>query len=479
MNKSIFYKITTLLLCFISLGVYGQNQSKTYKESFNVSNDAVIEINTSHADIEFETWGKNEVVIEATIELSEISEDEAERYFENNPIMIMGNSQKIEVTSEGNMAFNSNLFSNLNFHFEMPEMPEVSEIIELIEFEEMPPLPNANFHKFDHEAYKKDGEVYMKKWQKEFSKGFDKDYEKKIEEWGKRMEERAERLQQRRIEHAERIEARAERLEERAEQRQELQEQRQELHVQRNERAKQRAEISRQRGSTQNMFIHNDSMSTGSSNIFNFRKNRGEGNFKIKKTIKIKMPKSVKLKMNIKHGEVKLAENTKNLNATLSHARLQAKTIDGEDTTIIASYSPISVQYWNVGELESNYSEQVLLNEVGNLNLNSTSSEITINHLLQSLKATNNFGPIHIESISNNFKNIDVALQNAELILQLPNTSFSINVKSENSKLTKPSSLSLSKTENNGVVQNKGHHLNMNDDKKIQITSKYSEVILQ
>jgi len=99
MKKITLFKKSIILICLISIGAYGQNQSKTYRESFNVDDDAVLEINTSHADIEFETWDKNEVVIEATIELEDISDEEADRYFERNPVEIMGNSQKIEIST--------------------------------------------------------------------------------------------------------------------------------------------------------------------------------------------------------------------------------------------------------------------------------------------------------------------------------------------------------------------------------------------
>ena len=82
------------------------------------------------------------------------------------------------------------------------------------------------------------------------------------------------------------------------------------------------------------------------------------------------MPKSTKLKMNVRHGEVKLAENTRNMDATLSYSRLLASTIDGEKTKIVASYSPVSVQRWNYGNLNLNFSEEVALKDVNILNLN-------------------------------------------------------------------------------------------------------------
>lgn len=486
MNRITLFK-KTVVLCLISIGVYGQNQSKIFKETFNVGNDAVLEINTSHADIEFETWDKNEVVIEATIELSEISDEDAERYFDRNRVKIMGNSEKIEVsTGGGSSLFTSNSFGNLDFHFEMPdidpiiiempEMPEMHELPELFEMHEMPPLPPMHFHKFDHEAYRKDGKEYMKKWQEEFSKGFDKEYEKKIEEWGKRMEERAERLELRREERAERMEERAQRNTERAEERAERMKK---VHEKREAMMVKRTEMRKHRDSTHFLFIDSDGNRSSGSNKFYFNSDGHEGNIKIKKTIKIKMPKSVKLKMNVRHGEVKLAENVKNLKATLSHARLFAKTIEGNDTAIIASYSPVSVQNWNYGQLQADYSENVNLKEVGSLILKSTSSDITIDRLLTNLTASNNFGPIRIKSISKNFKDLDVSLRNAELTFKLPETSFNIYVTGTTSKLTAPISLNLNKTKNGQVTINKGYHIKNNSDKSIKINSKYSGVIIQ
>lgn len=485
MNRTTLFKSTTILLCLISMGAFGQGQSKTYNETFNVGEETVLEINTSHADIEFETWDKNEVVIEATIELTDVSEEDAETYFENGGIEILGNSKKITISTgaENTWLFRHSVGGLNNFHFEMPEvgpvivdMPEMEELHEIITAEAMPPLPPQHFHPFDHEAYKKDGEKYMKKWQKEFTKGFDKEYEKKIEEWGKRMEERAERMEKRRKQMKVRAEARSEHLFERAKERAERQKESEEK---RRVMLLERSEMRKNSDSPHSLFIQNDSINFGGPNIFYFNSDGHEGNIKIKKTIKIKMPKSVKLKMNVRHGEVKLAENTKNLKATLSHARLLATNIDGDDTAIIASYSPVSVLQWNYGQLQADYSENVELREVHNLTLKSTSSDITIDRLLTNLTANSSFGPIRINEISKDFKDLDVSLQNAELIFELPKTSFNIYVNGTSSKLSTPLALSLNKTKNHNSVINKGYHLKNNSGRSIIINSKYSEVIME
>jgi hypothetical protein len=46
---------------FITTGAFAQTKSKTFKETFNVGENTVVNINTSNTDIEFETWNKNQI----------------------------------------------------------------------------------------------------------------------------------------------------------------------------------------------------------------------------------------------------------------------------------------------------------------------------------------------------------------------------------------------------------------------------------
>ena len=96
------FKTLAIVQCLISMGwAYGQKETKTYNETFRVSKDAVLNIDTSHADIEFETWGKNEVVVEAVISIEGASAEEAQRYFEKESFEILGNSNKVEIKTKG------------------------------------------------------------------------------------------------------------------------------------------------------------------------------------------------------------------------------------------------------------------------------------------------------------------------------------------------------------------------------------------
>ncbi|WP_149275266.1 hypothetical protein [Pareuzebyella sediminis] len=478
LRKQVFKSIT-MLLCLISIGGYGQKREKTFSERFNVSENSVLEINTSYADIEFDTWNKDEISIEATIELEGVSEEEAKNYFDSEGFEIVGNSKKVVLNSRNTGPWFFQHHENLtNIHVEIPEMPEFEsfdfdfDFSDIGDLPSMPPPPNPNF---DYEAYKKDGEAYLKNWQKNFEKNFGEPYQKKMEEWQrkmevkqKEMEKRREKIEEKRMEEqAERIEAIAKASAKRVERQMEAQQRR----LERNQKHWATQD------STPSFFLHHDDIPAG-SNTFYFKSQGENKNYKVKKTIKIRMPKSTKLKLNVRHGEVKLAESTTNMNATLSHASLFATTIDGDKTTISASYSPVSVEKWNYGQLQADYSASVDLKEVLNLRLNAISSDVTIENLMKTAFIKNDFGPILIKTISKDFETLDISMQNAELFCNLPKTAYTIYVNSTDSDFEGPNDLKVKKTTNHGNEILRGYYLHKDAAQSITLTAKYSEINL-
>ncbi|MFH6601933.1 hypothetical protein ACEZ3G_00480 [Maribacter algicola] len=484
------FKSFVLALGLISIGAYGQKQTKTFEERFKVADGAVLDINTSHADIEFETWNNNEIFIQAIIELDGVSDEEAKDYFESDNLEILGNSKKVTITSE---AENSWLFGhsvdvldNFDFQFEYPVIPNmdsldfafavIPEIADFPDLFEVPPMPPMPMAEFDYDAFKKDGKNYLEEWQKEFSKSFDKDYEKKLEEWSKCMaESRAKQEEKRALLMEKRQKDRADLLEKREkldQKRAEMQERKRALL----EQSREKEELARRR--LKGIVIDRDSL-RGSPNMFYFSNGAEKRKYKVKKTIKVKLPKSVKIKMNVRHGEVKLAENTRNLNAKLSYAALLASTIDGDATVITASYSPVSVQRWNYGQLQTSYSDKVDLKEVLNLRLSATSSDVVIDRLIKSAYIKNDLGPLRINKVGDDFKTLDVSLQNAEMDCELPSSSFTVYVNGISSKFTCPANLQLERTENLNSLVQKGYHKSKNTDRSITINSKFSDVVLK
>ncbi len=481
-SHPIVFKIVTLALIVVSAEAYGQKQTKVYNEKFNVGNESALDINTSYADIEFETWDKNEVQIDAVVEIEGISSEEAENYFKDNPIKIVGNSKNIQISTQGEFSWISGgHHTNMeDFHIEIPEIPEMDfffetpPIPELPEFPEMAPMPPiaAKNFEFDYEAYEKDGEKYLKKWKKDFDKNFNEGFKKEMEEWSTKMKARSEDMKLRRDQMGEERRALEDRQEVIKDRREAMAEHRIEI----------QKELENEVGNQveKEIIIERESSSDSDTpNIFYWSSDGKESNLKVKKVIKIKMPKSTKLKMNVRHGEVKLAENTKNMDATLSYASLLAFTIDGDKTNIVTSYSPVTVLQWNYGHLKADYSEKVDLRQVHNLILNATSSEVTIDQLLKSIVAQNDFGALHVNSVSKDFTNIDISLQNAELNFALPQTPFEISYTGTASEFNPSQKLQLNKTQKGNNVAYRGKHLGGNNGKWVTLNAKYSEVNLE
>ncbi|NVN18850.1 hypothetical protein GUA46_10900 [Muricauda sp. HICW] len=484
MNRNHQILCSGLFLALVGFTGQAQEKSKTYKETFDVKNDTELSINTSYADIEFETWAKDQVEITAVIELEGVDQKDADFYFEQDLVKIMGNSKEIEVSTEGAGPSYDYDFRTVNI--DIPDMPSVAEIIANVEIPEipeiiipeiavmpsMPPLPPMPPIDFDYDAYKKDGDKYMKEWKKEFDKTFDKEYKERFEKWGEEMEKMAEEREARREEMREdRERFREEQQEIRREMQEQRREQQEEMRAQQAEIRKEQAELRKQ--------LREEIRVNGSPNVFYFSSGGKHKEYKVKKRIIIKMPKYIKVKMNVRHGEVKLAENAKNIKASLSYASLLASTIEGASTDIRVSYSPVVVQNWNYGSLSADYSDRVNLKEVKNLKLNSVSSNVVIGRVAGKALVTNNFGVLNIDEVSNGFNSIDISLENGELDCKLPETPYVISVNETTSGFQYPKALKLTSTKKQGGNLYTGYHISKNDGKTIKINSKYSEVVLK
>lgn len=472
-NKSLLFSAAALCLC---TGLWAQ-QSKTYKETFNVGDDAVLEINTSHADIEFETWNQDQVEIVATVTLENISDEDAEKYFENERVSIMGNSKEIEISTSTHNSWEFLVNNDFDFDFDFEpffeaiEIPDLPEIAVLPEMPPLPPMPPIRIQSFDYSKYKEDGEKYIKEWTQEFEEGFDEEYQKEMEEWGKRVEEKAKAWEERNADRLERMEARmeerAEEMEKRAEEREkrrvEVEKRREEVRAKREEVHRKRIE---KRGNAPSIFYFNSD---------------GEGKkYEVKKTIKIKMPKSVKLKMNVRHGEVKLAANTKNINASLRYASLLASNIDGDATRIEAAYSPMVIEYWNAGNLSTKYSDKVKLVKVKDLRLNSTSSNIFIENVLNDVYIVNDLGKTQINNVDPKFSSLFVSLKNGELNAVLPKTNCNVTIVDKLSDVSYPESIKANVVKTSSGYEIQGCvNIKKDSNPTFDVNAEYSEVVIK
>jgi hypothetical protein len=181
------------------------------------------------------------------------------------------------------------------------------------------------------------------------------------------------------------------------------------------------------------------------------------------------MPKGAKLKVNVRHGELKFA-NVSNLKADLSHSKLVANSIGGSSTFINASYTNVNVNDWLDGDLKLNYVEDANLTNVKRLVLTSNSSNININTLINNALIDGSFGDLNISNIDDSFNSLNIILENSDAVIKLPKTNYDLLFKGNRSKFNNVST-------NKKVINN--YPEGGNSNKTIVVNAKYSNVVMQ
>lgn len=323
-----------------------------------------------------------------------------------------------------------------------------------------PPPPPVPSSRFDYDAYKKEGDKYLERWKKEYQEKFDKDYKGKIEKWRKQFEEQQNQMAK---EYAKFSEERSKMMKDRVE-----------------ELSKKNVELAKAREETRKI---NEEVQKGlprtEANVYYFRTDDVDKSLKVIKTIRVKMPKSAKLKMNVRHGEVTIAATIKNVQATLSHTRLLAYQIDGSQTRIEASYSPILVKNWNDGLLRVNFANEVALTNVFNLQLDANSSEVAITNLKRNAELNGYLGSLAINHIASDFKTLQMELSSTDTYVSLPNTSFIFQYRGTMSSIKYPEVLRLTSKDEAGTTIVEDIQRDKSTTKEIKINARYSKVELE
>ena len=509
------FKFITIAVVFLSVfSLSAQQKLQKISKSVKANKEVTLNLDTSYTNIEIDTWDKNEVQVEAYIESKELTKKELQEFLENWDVEIEGSGSNVSIQTHGGSGHSWNYNFNFdgealealeNLQFVIADMPEIPEIPEMdFEMPEMPELPelpelpegvhNVNF---DFEAYKKDGDVYLDKWSQEYEKKYGKEYKDKMKTWakkfaktdfdkyskdmeawgekfgnsfGKDMEAWGEKFgkdmekwgdefskkfdgkwakdmeawgekfgEQFGAEFEAKMEARAKKLEERLEKNEDRLHERAKALEKRSEHLKRRLESAR--------------------------------NGKVIKTIKIRMPKDAKLKVNVRHGELKFTA-VNNLKADLSHSTLLAESINGSNTSINASYTPVLVTNWNAGELKLNYVENAVLKNVNRLMLTSNSSNIALGKLTGNAIINGSFGDLEINKITSTFNNLNLILENSDVVVSLPKMDYNLQYQGKRTRFQHPDKKSkeIVSTFSTG---------NLSSNKTIVINAKYSNVIMQ
>ncbi len=169
----------------LSLSCFAQQFSKPLQE-FKVGSNTTISVEASYAEIEIIEWNKNKVEVEGIMSIQGLPKDEAEDIFNSWDIVAQADAEKITIRSSSSNFGNEYFFINSdkylgNVVIDIPEMSDrVIDIIDSIhfvlpEFENFPDIDfnfNQNFEfagdsiAFDYDEFQKNSE-YLEQWQEE------------------------------------------------------------------------------------------------------------------------------------------------------------------------------------------------------------------------------------------------------------------------------------------------------------------------
>jgi hypothetical protein len=447
----------------VLLGAQTKKLDKTYK----TSSDVEVKIDASHTNIMVDYWDKNEVQIEAILEIDEVEKEKKDELLAGWKLNTTGNASEVTISSGGGMQWNGDIdLSGLEKPLaSLPQMLEplmnnlVTPLMQSMGESMGAPLPpefseKMGKIKFDYEAYKKDGDKYLAKFEKEIEANFGDDFEKDMEKWASQFEKNAEKW-----------------------------EQNFEMKMSINEEELEESMEKWAESFGKDMEAWGESFGAQMEARFGDAENGktkviGLNNSKAKKTIKLKIPKNAKLKLDVRHGEVILTGTTNNLRADLSHSKLTADRINGKNTNVEAAYTSVNINYWSYGIMDAKYVKNFKINKVKSIKLSSNSSNVNIDELEDTGILSGNFGELKIASVGPNFKNLDISLENSDLRLGLPTSAFNFMYSGTQSDIKHPNALKLTTSESYDNKKLTGYYKAKDSGGNISIKANFSEVLL-
>jgi len=552
------YKQMLLLSLALMLGSVLSAQVEKV-ESFRVDKDVLIDVNTSYTNVVFETWNKDRVEVIARVEGDGISKEELQEVLEGWDYEVLGNSEKIVVTSNAaNEWFGLSSLEGLkglkaleglkgleglkeleglkdlkSMQFDFSDM-DFDFDFEVPDYEAMPRWPFSNtspnirkqkgymnYHfsnngnqTFDLGEYEEGKKAYVEKLNKRYGtnvkvkdvdrwleevkdwqKGFDQSMEEWGEKFGKQFEERFGadfeiKMERWGEQFGQEMEAWGEEFgekfgkdmekwgEEFGEQfGKDMEAWGEEFGEDMEKWAEEFAKQFEEEGANYSKEVRTD---PNGNKIIILRGDK-TGNLKevsAKKTLIIKMPRNTRTNVNVRYGELKMAD-AHNLRATLNYSPFVADRIDGGQTFINAAYGPVTVNNWDQGRLHLKFIDKCVINQAGTIELQSSSSNVRVNKLLTAAAMAGSFGDIQINGVADNFDSIRLDLDNSDAFILLPDSAFNFDFNGLRSTVLYPGSMTLDQAKRDGRVLLTGYKDRKNNSRTFVIRAKYSNVKMQ
>ncbi|HSP40570.1 MAG TPA: hypothetical protein VLN46_03990 [Gillisia sp.] len=457
--KTYRHNFLTALLLLFTVTAFAQN--KKLDKTYNTNKDVKIILDARHTNVSFETWDRNEVVIEASLDAN-LKGEEVKALLNNWKLETTGTPGEIRITSGGGVVNNPDI-DMAGFAESMAQMqnliaPIMNEMVApmLENLAQHPPLPPDFAAKmgnlsFDYEAYQKDGDKYIKKWEAQIEKNFGKDFEASMEKWAEQFEKNAKVWEKNA---SEKMEISGENFEKSMEAWGE--------------------KFGAQMEAWGENFARQFEGMEGNEQIMNVKPGT-----KANRNIKIKMPAGARLELDVRHGDVKLGQRTSNLKANLSHSSLTGNIVDGQNTEVKVSYSPVNIAQWNYGVLNAGYGQKIAINKARSIKLISNSSDVNINEIGETAILSGSFGSLKIGKLSPDFKNLDITVKNSDLNLILPQTALNFNYNGTQSKIEYPKVATIKSSNSYDNQLLNGFYQSASSNRNISINATFSNIIIK
>ena len=391
MIAKVYTNCSLLVLLLLAPFLIFSQQKRVSTESFDVEKSPIIILDLSHSTVIIETWNKNTVEVKTTLTSKEEDKQALNEAFDASEIIVFGNSKRVEITSRKNRNAKSNGVGF--FQTPVPPNPPKSPNPPL---PPKPPKPLLEID-FDYEAFKEQGREYLKKFKEQLDST---NLRETMLVWRDELKNFRDDLK----------DLRDDQKDNRSFQ----------------DSLRQYAHVIRK-----NIKPWVEEFREG----YQEAKNSWMMKQSVKRVIEIKVPKSAKFEMNLRHSKMEVS-SLHNVDANLSYSGLQLDTATGQNSKIVMSYSTLSINSAESLNLDINYSKEVDLKKVDQLNVTSKMSELKIGSIQNQAIIKGTYGNLHIDRIDDDFSLIDIHLEKSSADLKLPSDkNFRFYAKSSYSKI--------------------------------------------
>ncbi|WP_452598812.1 hypothetical protein, partial [Pontimicrobium sp. MEBiC01747] len=94
-----FLNIKLITICLLTFSLSAQQKLEKASQSIKANKDVVINLNTTHTDIEVDTWNKNYIEVEAYMESDKLTKEQLQKALKAWKVNINGTTDEVTIES--------------------------------------------------------------------------------------------------------------------------------------------------------------------------------------------------------------------------------------------------------------------------------------------------------------------------------------------------------------------------------------------